>query len=63
MTKLKNAVEKNTTNLLKMAVDFTNLKIKSIMRNISVPQMVTWMLYAAAVHDDFSRFVRYISST
>jgi hypothetical protein len=21
--------------------------------------MVTWMLYAAAVHDDFSKFVRY----
>jgi hypothetical protein len=44
---------------MKIEANAKNLKIKSAVRKITMPQMVTWMLYAAAVHDDFSKYVRY----
>jgi hypothetical protein len=59
MKEWKKAIDENMSNLQMIASDVGNLTIRPTTRSVTVPQMVTWMLYAASVHDDFAKYKRY----
>ena len=53
------AVNDNMDKLNIIAADTQDLTIRNITRPLTVPQMVTWMLYAAAVNNDILKYKRY----
>jgi hypothetical protein len=53
------AVNENMESLKKIEGDTKDLNNKSITRPLTVPQMVTWMLYAAAINNDIMKYRRY----
>jgi hypothetical protein len=59
MKRWKDAIQENVNNLRLIAEDNPITTVKEIIRPINVTQMVTWMLYAASVHDDFLLYQRY----
>ena len=53
------AVNDNMDKLNIIAADTQDLTIRNITRPLTIPQMVTWMLYAAAVNNDIMKYKRY----
>jgi hypothetical protein len=53
------AIKTNLENLKLIQRQTPNMGIRLITKSISIPQMITWILYAAAVHKDFAKYARY----
>ena len=59
MKRWNKAIQENLDNFKLIQSETPNLNVRVQTRLLTIPQMVTWFLYATSVHNDFTKYERY----